>query len=46
MKLEKEQAELLNISDGQAYRILKKMSDNNKLVLVGNGRIAKYKLKK
>ena len=37
---------LLNISDGQAYRILKKMSDNNKLVLVGNGRIAKYKIKK
>ena len=37
---------LLNVTDGQSYRILKKMSDNNKLTLVGNGRIAKYILYK
>lgn len=37
--------ELLNLSDGQAYRLLKKLADKKKLILVGSGRISKYVLK-
>lgn len=37
--------ELLNLSDSQAYRILKKLTDANKLELQGKGRDSKYKLK-
>lgn len=36
--------ELLNVSDSQAYRILKKLTDANKLELQGKGRGSKYKL--
>lgn len=36
--------ELLNLSDSQAYRILKKLADKNKLLLEGKGRGARYKL--
>ncbi len=34
--------ELLNISNGQAYRILKKLVDKKRLVLSGKGRSARY----
>lgn len=34
--------ELLNVSDNQAYRLLKKLSDKKRLVLIGNGRSSKY----
>lgn len=34
--------ELLNISDSQAYRVLKKLVDKGKLVLLGKGRSARY----
>lgn len=34
--------ELLNLSSGQAYRILKELSDKKELVLVGKGRSARY----
>ena len=34
--------QLLNISSSQAYRILKKLADKGKLILVGKGRSAKY----
>ena len=54
LKLAKEQGyitrdnvrELLNINDSQAYRILKKLADKEKLVLIGKGRNARYELKK
>jgi ATP-dependent DNA helicase RecG len=35
-------SELLNISNSQAYRVLKKLADKGKLMLVGKGRTAKY----
>lgn len=38
--------ELLNISSSQAYRILKKLADKEKLVLIGTGRNARYELVK
>lgn len=38
--------ELLNISDSQAYRVLRKLADAGKLVLVGRGRAAKYHIVK
>lgn len=34
--------ELLNINNGQAYRILKKLVDKKRLVLIGKGRSARY----
>ena len=36
--------ELLNVSDSQAYRILKKLADSGKLKLEGKGRGSKYRL--
>lgn len=36
-------SELLNIGDSQAYRILRKLTEKGRLVLVGKGRSAKYK---
>lgn len=36
---------LLHLSESQAYRVLKKLVDDDKLILVGRGRSAKYKLK-
>ncbi|HBI04521.1 MAG TPA: AAA family ATPase [Paenibacillaceae bacterium] len=36
--------ELLNVSDSQAYRILKKLANTGKLKLEGKGRGSKYKL--
>ncbi|MCH5267720.1 MAG: putative DNA binding domain-containing protein [Lachnospiraceae bacterium] len=36
--------ELLNISSSQAYRILKKLTNKGKLVLVGKGRSARYNM--
>lgn len=39
-------SELLNISNSQAYRILKKLANKNCLNLVGKGRTAKYELVK
>lgn len=36
--------ELLGVNQSQAYRILKKLADNGKLVLIGKGRKAKYEL--
>lgn len=36
--------ELLNISDSQAYRILKKLAEKEKLILVGKGRCSRYEL--
>jgi len=38
--------ELLNLSNSQAYRVLKKLVDNKELVLEGKGRGAKYKVVK
>jgi ATP-dependent DNA helicase RecG len=38
--------ELLNVSDSQAYRILKKLADAGKLILEGKGRGSNYKLVK
>lgn len=35
-------SELLNINDSQSYRLLKKLSDNEELKLVGRGAGAKY----
>lgn len=54
MKLTKQQgyvtrdnvSELLNITNSQAYRVLKKIADKGKLVLIGKGRSAHYELKK
>ena len=37
---------LLNVESSQAYRILKKLVDQDKLVLVGKGKYAKYIIKK
>lgn len=37
---------LLNISLSQAYRLLKGLVNKNKLILIGTGRLAKYKLVK
>lgn len=37
-------AELLHISDAQAYRVLRRLADENKLKLVGKGKGAYYKL--
>lgn len=37
-------SELLNISNSQAYRVLKGLADKKKLLLVGHGRAAKYEL--
>ena len=37
-------SELLNISTSQAYRLLKKLTGEKKLVLVGRGRAARYEL--
>lgn len=37
-------SELLNINNSQAYRVLKGLVDKKKLVLVGKGRGARYKL--
>lgn len=34
--------ELLNLSDNQAYRLLKKLVEKKKLLLVGSGRTSKY----
>lgn len=39
-------SELLNVSSSQAYRVLKKIANNGKLVLVGKGRTARYNLVK
>ena len=39
-------SELLNITNSQAYRVLKKIADKEKLVLIGKGRSARYELKK
>lgn len=39
-------SELLNISLSQAYRLLKGLVNKNKLILIGTGRLAKYKLVK
>lgn len=36
--------ELFNISDSQAYRVLKKLADKGKLILIGTGRNARYEL--
>ena len=36
--------ELLNISNSQAYRILKKLADKEKLILIGTGRNARYEI--
>ena len=36
--------ELLNLSDDQAYRELRRLADAGKLRLVGKGRSAKYKI--
>lgn len=52
MKLAKQQGyvtrenvcELLGITESQSYRVLKKLADEQKLVLVGKGRKAKYEL--
>lgn len=52
MKLAKQQgyvtrenvSELLNISNSQAYRVLKKLADKGKLVLLGKGRSARYEI--
>lgn len=41
----KEAADLLKIRETQAYRVLKKMSDEGLLILVGKGKYAYYKLK-
>lgn len=41
----KEAADLLKIRESQAYRVLKKMSDEGSLILVGKGKYAYYKLK-
>lgn len=38
--------ELLNISNSQAYRVLKGLADKGKLVLVGKGRVARYEIGK
>ncbi len=38
--------ELLNVTPPQAYRLLKKMSDKDRIKLVGNGRSAYYELVK
>lgn len=38
--------ELLNISNSQAYRVLKKLADKEKLVLIGSGRNARYEILK
>ena len=38
--------ELLNVSTSQAYRLLKKLTEKGKLVLVGSGRKAFYAIKK
>ena len=54
MKLAKQQgyvtrdnvSELLSITKSQAYRVLKKIADKEKLVLIGKGRSARYELKK
>lgn len=54
LKLVKEQGyvtrenviELFNMSDGQAYRILKKIADKGRLKLVGKGCTSRYILKK
>ena len=35
-------SELPNISNSQAYRVLKKLSDKGKLELVGKGRTSRY----
>lgn len=37
-------SELLKISNSQAYRVLKKIAEKGKLVLIGKGRTAKYEL--
>ncbi len=39
-------SELLNVNSSQAYRVLKKIANNGKLVLVGKGRTARYNLVK
>ena len=36
--------ELLNVTPPQAYRLLKKMSDKGRIILIGNGRSAYYEL--
>lgn len=38
--------ELLNLSDNQAYRILRKLADRDQLYLIGKGRNARYELVK
>lgn len=38
--------ELLNINESQAYRILKRLALEKKLILTGKGRASQYKLKK
>lgn len=52
MKLAKQQgyvtrdnvSDLLNVTNSQAYRVLKKLADKKRLVLVGKGRAAQYEL--
>ena len=36
--------ELLNISDSQAYRVLKRLAEKKKFILIGKGRSARYEL--
>ena len=38
--------ELLNINDGQSYRILKNLTESHQLLLVGKGRNSKYQISK
>ena len=35
---------LLNVTDSQAYRVLRKLADNGRLFLKGKGRSARYEL--
>jgi predicted HTH transcriptional regulator len=37
--------QLLKITDSQAYRLLKKLADNDKLELIGKGKYSYYKIK-
>ena len=36
--------ELLNLNDSQAYRVLKKIANANKIELIGKGRSARYRV--
>lgn len=37
--------QLLHLNQGQAYRLLVKMTEEGKLLLVGKGKFAYYKIK-